>query len=66
LGKIFTVTLGRQYITFFLIGHFLEIAASICLLDCTKPGLLLEHLNPQQVCNNLQARLMEVVIMVYV
>jgi len=44
----------------------LEIAASICLLDYTKQGLLLEHLNPQQVCNNLQARLMEVVIMVYV
>jgi len=63
---MFAVTLGRQYITVFLIGYFLEIAASICLLDCTKQGLLLEHLNPQQVCNNLQTRFMEVVIMVYV
>jgi len=34
----------------------LEIATSICLLDCTQQGLLLEHLNPQQVCDNLQAR----------
>jgi len=45
---------------------FLESAASICLLEYTKQGLLLECLNPQQVCNNLQARFMEVVIMVYV